>query len=234
MLLLQNCGSSQNPSATKHMSPVVSLQRLPSPCTLDREPATTNLNRNPSPSFTETSCQSARISPVSCISNRFSPDHDTSAIVSSAQHHMPTCSSTSVARVREVPSTSGGIRVTLHNTQTAYAYKRISELVEPEKKVHIYGVISSITKVTFIFFLIFQISSVVTEQSSCEFCILNSRNTILCWLSFSLIKFRSQDNWVGVVTGYSVANCGSIPAATGDFLYTTESRPALGPSLPPL
>jgi hypothetical protein len=59
--------------------------------------------------------------------------------------------STSVARVREIPSTSGGIRVTLHNTQSAYAYKKISELVEPEKKVHIYGVISSITKVKLIF-----------------------------------------------------------------------------------
>jgi hypothetical protein len=162
MLFLQECGSSQNPSATKYISPVVSLKRLQSTCALDREPATTNLNRNPSPSPTETSCQSARISPVSCISNRFSPDHDTSTTVSSAQHHVPTCSvhnassrispSTSVARVREVPSTSGGIRVTLHNTQTAYAYKRISELVEPEKKVHIYGVISSITKVKLIFF----------------------------------------------------------------------------------
>lgn len=159
---LQNCDTSQSVSATKCLSPVVSLERLPSLGSLNREPTTSSLNRNPSSSVTETSCHSTRISPVSWIPDSVSPNHNTSNRVLSAQHHLRTCSpvhnassrispSTSPCRVQQIQSISGGNRVTLQNTQTVYTYKRISELVEPEKKVNIYGVISSITKVKLIF-----------------------------------------------------------------------------------
>jgi hypothetical protein len=40
--------------------------------------------------------------------------------------------------------------IALHSTQIKYTYKKISELVEPERKVNVYGVISSITKVKLI------------------------------------------------------------------------------------
>ncbi|XP_023713867.1 uncharacterized protein LOC111867891 isoform X3 [Cryptotermes secundus] len=154
---ITNCDTSQNVSATKCLSPVVSLERHPSLGSLNREPTTISLNRNPSSSVTETSCHSTRISPVSWIPDSVSPNHNTSNRVLSAQHHLRTCSpvhnassrispSTSPCRVQQIQSTSGGNRVTLQNTQTVYTYKRISELVEPEKKVNIYGVISSITK----------------------------------------------------------------------------------------
>jgi hypothetical protein len=43
----------------------------------------------------------------------------------------------------------------------------------------------------------------------------------------------SRDSSVGTVTGYGMDGRGSIPSR-GIFLYSTESRPALGPAQPPI
>jgi hypothetical protein len=59
-------------------------------------------------------------------------------------------------------------------------------------------------------------------------------------LSSGIVNFKSkdflmsQDSSIGVVTDYGLDGWGSIPGRGEIFLFSTVSRPALGPSQPPV
>jgi hypothetical protein len=162
MFFFQNFDSSRSLSTSSYLSP--SVERLPPTSTFKKGLTPSTSNRGQSPSFTEIPCNSSRVSPVSCISNRSSPSHGTSTRVAPAPHtshmhspvnsipstHSPNTSSSNVPK-----NSLGGSAVTLRNSRIMYTYRKISELVEAEKKIHMYGVISSITKVKLILNLAF-------------------------------------------------------------------------------
>jgi hypothetical protein len=140
------------------MSPVVCLEKLSDMC---REPPASTLDRQPSPSLLDTPCNSGRISPLSCISDKSEVNCSTSTRILSPSRPLRTCSpvhstsspvssSFSTFRVKQTHNSLGKNAIALHSTQIKYTYKKISELVEPERKVNVYGVISSITKVKLI------------------------------------------------------------------------------------
>ena len=85
-----------------------------------------------SPISTETSHNSARMSPVPPILSRTAP----SALPS-----------TSSAGDEQIQRALGDSAMTLQSTWKKCTYKKISELLEREKKVNIYGVIHTIVKV---------------------------------------------------------------------------------------
>ena len=120
MLFFQNAGTSkQQGSSTNCKSSGVSLER--------HETANT-VSRGTSPSYTETSHNSARMSPVPPII-------------------LPcTCSS----RDKQSQQVLDAIAVALRSTRNKYTYKKISDLVEPEEEVNMYGVIDAIVKVNLI------------------------------------------------------------------------------------
>jgi hypothetical protein len=52
-----------------------------------------------------------------------------------------------------------------------------------------------------------------------------------------VIGFRSRDSVVGIATGYGLGNRGgrsSSPGRVKNFLFSTSSTPALGPTQPPI
>jgi hypothetical protein len=57
---------------------------------------------------------------------------------------------TSSSRDKQIQLAVDDSAVALQSTRDKYIYKKISELVEPEKKVNIYGVIHAIVKVKLI------------------------------------------------------------------------------------
>jgi hypothetical protein len=58
--------------------------------------------------------------------------------------------STSSSRDKQIQHALGDTAMTLQSARKKYAYKKLSELLEPEKKVNIYGVIRTIVKVKLI------------------------------------------------------------------------------------
>ena len=57
---------------------------------------------------------------------------------------------TSSSRYKQIQHALDDSEVALWSTQNQYTYKKISDLVEPEKKVNMYGVIDTIVKVNLI------------------------------------------------------------------------------------
>jgi hypothetical protein len=54
-------------------------------------------------------------------------------------------------------------------------------------------------------------------------------------ISKGLDNFKKiRDSSVRIATGYELERCGSIPGSGNIFLISTMSRPALGPTLPPI
>ena len=58
--------------------------------------------------------------------------------------------STSSSRVPQIQHAFDDSAVALQSLQNKYTYKKLSDLVEPDKKVNIYGVIHTIIKVKLI------------------------------------------------------------------------------------
>jgi hypothetical protein len=119
------------------------------------------LDRGPSPSLIGTQRNSRNVSPLSDISDRLEVNCSTSTRVLSPSHLSPTyspvgstisavSSNFSSFRVLQTHNPVGENRVRLQTTKMMYTYKKISELMEPEQKVNMYGVISTITKVKLI------------------------------------------------------------------------------------
>jgi hypothetical protein len=48
------------------------------------------------------------------------------------------------------------------------------------------------------------------------------------------VNNRTRDSWVGIAMGYELDGRSSIPGLGKRFLYSTASRPALGPTQPPI
>lgn len=147
IFFFQNFGSAQSLS---HMC----AERLPATSIVNREPPPSLLDRQHAPHIAKTQCDSHIVL----------PDHNTSAPISSALCPLPTnvpvlCTVSSPScRVSPGQSSSlplraessvGGNAVASRNWITFETiYKRISDLVEPEFRINMYGVISSIIKVT--------------------------------------------------------------------------------------
>ena len=85
-----------------------------------------------SPGSTETSHNSAGISPVPPILSLTSPGI------------LPCASSSGDKQIQRALD---GSAVALRSACEKYTYKKLSELLEPEKKINIYGVIHAIVKV---------------------------------------------------------------------------------------
>ena len=133
MLFFQNAGTSkQQGSSTNCKSSGVSLER--------HETANT-VSRGTSPSCTETSHNSAVISPVPPILNN-------TARMSPVPLSILPCTSSS--RDKQIQHALDDRAVALRSTRNKYAYKKISDLVEPETKVNMYGVTDAIVKVNLI------------------------------------------------------------------------------------
>lgn len=157
IFFFQNFRNSQRLSPVRCLSPYASLKRLPN--TINSGDPASTFDRGPSPSLIVTSCNSRSVSPLSDISDTIKVN-STSPRVSS-DYPLPTYSSVgnaspavspdfSSVRVMQPHGSLGENAVRLQNTKITYTYKKISELVEPEQKVNVYGVVSSITKVKFI------------------------------------------------------------------------------------
>ena len=95
---------------------------------LERRETSDTVSRGTSSSYTETSYNSAEIPPV-------------------PPSNLP-CTSSS--RNKQIQCGMDDSAVALLSTRNTYTYKKISDLVEPEKKVNIYGVIRTIVKVKLI------------------------------------------------------------------------------------
>jgi hypothetical protein len=122
MLFFQNAGTSKKQRlSTNCKSLYVSLKRLKTPKTASS-----------SPGSTETSHNSAGISPVPPILSNTSPG-------------ILPC--TSKSRDKPIQHTLDDHAVAMQSACKKYTYKKLSELVEPEKKINIYGVIHAIDKV---------------------------------------------------------------------------------------
>ena len=125
MLFFQNAGTSkQQGSSTICKSLGVSLERHKTPNTVSS-----------TASSTETSHNSAIISQVPPILSH------TSASV------LPCTSSSSNNQIQHALDDGA---VSLRRTGNKYTYKKISDLMEPDKKVNIYGMIHTIVKVKLI------------------------------------------------------------------------------------
>jgi len=142
MLFFQNDGTSkQQGSPTIFKSLDVSLERSKTPNTV---------SRGTSPSSTETSHNSTIISP-------FSPILSNTARMSPVPPSLLPC--TSPSRDKRIQHALDDSAVALRSTRNKYIYKKISDLVEPEKKVNIYGVIHVILKVKLILNLAYIVCS---------------------------------------------------------------------------
>jgi len=129
ILFFQNAGTSkQQGSSTTCKSSGVYLEQHETPNTV---------SRGTSPSSTETSHNSAIISPVP------------SSILP--------CTSSS--RDKQIQHAQDDSAVALRSTQHKYTYNKISDLVEPEKKINMYGVIHTIVKVKLILNLAYIVCS---------------------------------------------------------------------------
>ena len=131
MLFFQNAGTSKQQ--------VSSTVCKSSGVSLERHETPHTVSRGTSPSFTETSHNSTIISPVPPI-------------------RLPCTSSSKDKQIQHGLNDSA---MSLQRTRKKYTYKKISDLVEPEKKVNIYGVIHNIVKVKLI--LNWHILCAVTE-----------------------------------------------------------------------
>jgi hypothetical protein len=123
VLFFQNAGTSKQGSSTFCESLDVSLEQ-------HQMPNTVNLPA----SSAETSSNAGRISPVPSTS------HTSPSILP--------CASSSCNN--QIQHAMGDSAVSLQRTQKKYTYKKLSELMEPNKRVNIYGVIDTITKVKLI------------------------------------------------------------------------------------
>ena len=142
MLFFQNAGTSkQQGSSTNCESSGVSLER--------HETANT-VSRCTSPSYTETSHNSAIISAIPPILN------NTARMLPVPPSILP-CTSSS--RYKQIQHALDDSAVALQSTQNQYTYKKISDLVEPEKKINMYGVIDTIVKVNLILNMVYIVCS---------------------------------------------------------------------------
>jgi hypothetical protein len=151
IFFFQNFCNSRRLLSVRYPFPHASLKRLPS--TFSREPSAITLDREQSPNLIETACNSGRVPPlvdvserlkVNCTSRRascFSPTYSPTDSISYAVS--PDLS----YRVLQTHGSLDENAVRLQTTRVKYTYKKVSELLEPEQKVNMYGVISSITKV---------------------------------------------------------------------------------------
>jgi hypothetical protein len=58
---------------------------------------------------------------------------------------------------------------------------------------------------------------------------------LVAWLTLPPYDhLKSQDSSVGMATGYGLGGWGSISSRGWTFLYSTTTRPALGPTQPPI
>jgi hypothetical protein len=122
MLFFQNAGTSKKQrSSTNCKSLCVSPKRHKTPKTVSS-----------SPGSTETFHNSAGISPVPPILSNTAPG-------------ILPC--TSESRDKPVQHALDDCAVALGSACKKYTYKKLSELLEPEKKINIYGVIHAIVKV---------------------------------------------------------------------------------------
>ena len=134
MLFFQNAGSSeQKSSSTNCKSLGASLEQHETLKTVSL-----------SPGCTETSHNSARMSPVPPILSHTSPS-------------ILPCTSSS--RDKQIQHTLDDSAVALRSAWKKYPYKKLSELLEPEKKVNIYGVIHTIVKVKLVLNLAYIVCS---------------------------------------------------------------------------
>jgi len=141
MLFFQNAGTSkQQGSSTICKSSGVSLERHETPNTVSRGTS----------SSTETFHNPAIISPVP-------PVLSNTARMSPVPPSILPCTSSS--RDKQIQHAKDDSAVALLSTQHKYTYKKILDLVEPEKKINIYGVIHTIVKVKLILNLAYIICS---------------------------------------------------------------------------
>jgi hypothetical protein len=117
MLFLQNAGTSKQ-QGSRTICKSLGVS-------LKRRETPNKVSRGTSPSFTEAFHNSTIISPV-------------------PPSILPCASS---SRDKQIQHALDDSAVVLQSTQNKYTYKKISDLVEPEKKVNIYGVIHAILKV---------------------------------------------------------------------------------------
>ena len=142
MLFFQNAGTSKQQGSSTICKPLgVSLERRETPNTV---------SRGTSPSSTETSHNSAIISPLPPILSN-------TARMSPVPPSILPCTSSS--RDKQIQYALDDNAVTLRSTRNKYTYKKISDLVEPERKVNIYGVIHTIAKVKLILNLAYIVCS---------------------------------------------------------------------------
>jgi hypothetical protein len=98
---------------------------------LKRRETSDTVNRGSTPSSAGTFLHSAEISPEPNLS-RTTPS-------------ILPCTSTSMDK--QIQHASDNCAVALRNTLNKYTYSKLSELLKPEKKVNMYGVIHAIIKV---------------------------------------------------------------------------------------
>ena len=145
MLFSQNAGTSKQGSRTICKSLGVSLEQRETP---------NKVSRGTSSSSTETSRNSTLISPVPPILSNIAGMSPVPPILSNTRRMSPVppsilpCKSSS--RDKQTQHALDDSAVVLRSTRNKYIYKKISDLVEPEKKVNIYGVIHVILKVKLI------------------------------------------------------------------------------------
>jgi hypothetical protein len=134
MLFFQNSGTSkQQGSSAICKSLDVSVEQHETPNTI-----------NSSASSTATSHNSARIQPVPPVLSHTSPS---------------ILQFTSSSSDNQIEQELDDGAVLLQRTRNKYTYKKLSELLEPDKKVNIYGVICTIVKVKLILNLVYILCS---------------------------------------------------------------------------
>lgn len=137
LLFFQNAGTSkQQGSSTNCKSLSVSLERLETPNTV---------SRGSSRSSSETLHNSARISPFPPVLSNTARMSPLPPILSHTSHSILPCTSSS--RDKQLQHALDNSALALRSAWNKYTYKKLSELVEPDKKVNIYGVIHTIVKV---------------------------------------------------------------------------------------
>jgi hypothetical protein len=64
--------------------------------------------------------------------------------------------------------------------------------------------------------------------------LFNDAGIISDYMAFN-VRIRSRDGSVGIATGYGLDDRGvGVPSRVKNFLFSTSSRPALGPTQPPI
>jgi len=142
MLFFQYAGTSrQQSSSTIYKSSGVSLKRHKTPHTASRG----------------TASSSTEISQNSTIFAPFTPILSKTARMSPFPPSILQCASSS--RDEQIQHALVDSAVALRSTQHKYTYKKISDLVEPEEKINMYGVIHTIVKVKLILNLTYIVCS---------------------------------------------------------------------------